>query len=305
MAKILLAMHCFRIDDCFKTSGIYSEYLDTKYKCNKFMILDIFEYSFKDIVEPCDEIHGLWVGDEYGECGYFSEYGISHSIASEELVNELLKTNTKISKVPIIYRGKVLDDSLRLIELHSTDNKLLIEVDVLTKNIKVSISGCIIEEPKDHMVFDLDTGIEAFVVKDCFNNIFSRISDNVYRFKDKLCVELGKLSSVEDILIPEGYSTVYLNIKRLTNHKHNIVIPPSIEKRLLGGALPELGVKYYLDNSKITLYLNKRNSIKLIKNLYSNLKGLSLLDNIIYKFKDIEFIKDELECEYNLFIELY
>lgn len=40
MAKILLAMHCFSMTDCFKASGIYSEYLDTKYKCNKFMILD-------------------------------------------------------------------------------------------------------------------------------------------------------------------------------------------------------------------------------------------------------------------------
>jgi len=127
----------------------------------------------------------------------------------------------------------------------------------------------------------------------------------VYRFKDKLYVELGKLSNTEDIIVPDGYATVYLNIKGLTNHTHSIVVPPSVEKILVGGALPEVGNKYYFYKSRITLYLTKRNSIKLLKNLYSNLKGLSLLDNIIYKFKDLDSIKDELESEYNLFIELY
>lgn len=316
MAKILLAMYCFRIDDCFKVSGIYSDYLDTKYKCNKFMILDsdtldIFEYSFKDIVESSNSIIGLWVGeDETGECGnfsnYFSEYGISYNIASEELVAELLEAPNKLYKVPIIYKGNVLDGSSRIIELHSDDNKLLIEVDVLTKSIKVSISRCIIiEEPKYHVIFDSEDGVETFVPKDYFNNIFDRLADSVYRFKDKLYVELGKLSSTEDIIVPDGYNTVYLNIKGLTNHNHSIVVPPSVEKILVGGALPEVGNKYYLNNSRITLYLNKRNSTKLLKNLYSNLKRLSLLDNIICKFKDIDIIKTELECEYNLFIKSY
>lgn len=315
MAKILIAMHCFSMADCFKVSGIYSDYLDTKYKCNKFMILDsdtldIYEYSFEDVILSCDEIHGLWVGeDENGEywyfSNYFSEYGISYNIASEELVAELLEVPNKLHKVPIIYKGNVLDGSSRLIKLHSTDNKLLIEVDVLTKAIKVSISRCIIEEPKYHVIFDSEDGLETFVPKDYFNNIFDRLADSVYRFKDKLYVELGKLSSTEDIIVPDGYGTVYLNIKGLTNHTHSIVVPPSVEKILVGGALPEVGNKYYFYKSRITLYLTKRNSIKLIKNLYSNLKGLSLLDNIIYKFKDTVIIKDELECEYNLFIELY
>lgn len=314
MAKILLAMYCFRIDDCFKTSGIYSNYLDTKYKCNKFMVLDsdtldICEYSFEDIVMSCDEIHGLCVGEDktgYEKfSNYFSEYGISYNIASEELVAELLEAPNKLYKVPIIYKGIMLDGSSRLIKLHSDDNKLLIEVDVITKSIKVSISRCIIEEPKYHSIFDSEDGVETFVPKYYFNNIFDRLADSVYRFKDKLYVELGKLSSINDTIVPDGYGTIYLNIKGLTNHTHSIVIPPSVEKILVGGALPEVGNKYYFYKSRITLYLNKRNSAKLIKNLYSNLKGLSLLDNIIYKFKDIDFIKNELECEYNLFIELY
>lgn len=314
MAKILLAMYCFSMADCFKASGIYSEYLDTKYKCNKFMILDsdtldIHEYSFEDVILSCDEIHGLWVGEDetvYGNfSNYFSEYGISYNIASEELVAELLEAPNKLHKVPIIYKGNVLGGSSRLIKLHSTDNKLLIEVDVLTKSIKVSISYCVIEEPKYHEMFDLEDGIETFVPEDYFNNIFDRLADSVYRFKDKLYVELGKLSNTEDIIVPDGYGTVYLNIKGLTNHTHSIVVPPSVEKILVGGALPEIGNKYYFYKSRITLYLTKINSTKLLKNLYSNLKGLSLLDNIIYKFKDIDSIKTELECEYNLFIELY
>ena len=314
MAKILIAMYCFRIDDCFKVSGIYSDYLDTKYKCNKFMILDsdtldIFEYSFKDIVESSNSIIGLWVGeDETGECGnfsnYFSEYGISYNIASEELVAELMEAPNKLSKVPIIYKGNVLGGSSRLIKLHSDDNKLLIEVDVLTKDIKVSIARCIIEEPKYHVIFDSEDGMETFVPEDYFNNILDRLADSVYRFKDKLYVELGKISS-EDIIVPDGYNTVYLNIKSVRDHKHSIVMPPSVEKILVGGALPEVGNKYYLNNSRITLYLTKINSTKLLKNLYSNLKGLSLLDSMICKFKDIDSIKTELECEYNLFIELY
>lgn len=314
MAKILLAMHCFRIDDCFKTSGVHSEYLDTRYKCNKFMILDsdtldIYEYSFEDIVASCDRIYSLWVGDDetgYGNfSNYFSEYGISYNIASEELVAELLEVPNKLHKVPIIYKGNILDGSSRLIKIHSDDNKLLIEVDVLTKSIKVSISRCIIEEPKYHVIFDSEDGMETFVPEDYFNNIFDRLADSVYRFKDKLYVELGKLSSTEDIIVPDGYGTVYMNIKGLTNHTHSIVIPPSVEKILVGGALPEIGNKYYFYKSRITLYLTKINSTKLLKNLYSNLKGLSLLDSIIYKFKDIDSIKTELECEYNLFIELY
>ena len=315
MAKILLAMYCFSMTDCFKASGIYSEYLDTKYKCNKFMILDsdtldIYECSFEDVILSCDEIHGLWVGeDENGEywyfSNYFSEYGISYNIASEELVAELLKAPNKLHKVPIIYKGNVLGGSSRLIKLHSTDNKLLIEVDVLTKSIKVSISRCIIEEPKYHVIFDSEDGMETFVPEDYFNNIFDRLADSVYRFKDKLYVELGKLSSTEDIIVPDGYGTVYMNIKGLTNHTHSIVVPPSVEKILVGGALPEIGNKYYFYKSRITLYLTKINSTKLLKNLYSNLKRLSLLDNIIYKFKDIDSIKTELESEYNLFIELY
>lgn len=314
MAKILLAMHCFRIDDCFKVSGIYSDYLDTKYKCNKFMVLDsdtldICEYSFDDIVASCDRIYGLRLGESKtgyeNFSNYFSEYGISYNIASEELVAELLEAPNKLHKVPIIYKGNVLGGSSRLIKLHSTDNKLLIEVDVLTKSIKVSISRCIIEEPKYHVIFDSEDGMETFVPEDYFNNIFDRLADSVYRFKDKLYVELGKLSNTEDIIVPDGYGTVYLNIKGLTNHTHSLVVPPSVEKILVGGALPEVGIKYYFYKSRITLYLTKRNSIKLLKNLYSNLKGLSLLDNIIYKFKDIDSIKTELECEYNLFIELY
>ena len=314
MAKILLAMYCFSMTDCFKASGIYSEYLDTKYKCNKFMILDsdtldIYEYSFDDIVGSCDEIYGLRIGEDetgYGNfSNYFSEYGISYNIASEELVAELLEVPNKLHKVPIIYKGNILDGSSRLIKLLSGDNKLLIEVDVLTKSIKVNISYCVIEEPKYHAMFDSEHWIETFVSKDYFNNIFDRLADSVYRFKDKLYIELGKLSSTEDIIVPDGYGTVYLNIKGLTNHTHSIVIPPSVEKILVGGALPEVGNKYYFYKSRITLYLIKRNSTKLLRNLYSNLKGLSLLDSIIYKFKDIDSIKDELECGYNLFIELY
>ena len=324
MAKVMVAMYCFDYpDDYFEyddgETGFVSDskFLNASLLCDKFRVLDldtliIDDYSFRDIVEIRDDILNLHLGEVSKESldnGYecFNLVGCTQSFIDSEFGYDKtgnLDVPDNCNFMPIVYKGKIIDEE-RVFRVDCCDELISLFVDVVDKKVEVCISECIVSDEKlesedYYLVFE--TSQLSY-----FENIFTKVSNDIWEFRDTACVLLDRKNSSSNIIVPNKYKKVCLDLNRMGEGTFGVVIPPSVDIVSLDRALEVVGVEYYLSNGNLTLYFPKVGKAKkVIKALYKSLLKDKLTINALTSvFIDINSLAKKIKDEYNINIEFY
>lgn len=323
MAKVMVAMYCFEYPDDYNE---YDEdtwfvsndkFLKASLLCDKFRVLDldtliIDDYSFRDAVEMRDEIVNLHLGEVSEESldnGYecFNLVGCTQNFIDSEYgydKNGNLAVPDGCNFIPIAYKGKI-EDGERVMRVDCRDEPISLFVDVVDKKVEVCISECIVSDEKlesedYYLVFE--TSQLSY-----FENIFTKVSNNIWEFRDTACVLLDRKNSSSNIIVPNKYKKVCLDVGHMGEGAFEVVIPPSVDLISLDRALEVVGVEYYLKNSDLTLYFpNSGKTKKILSNLYKSLLKDKLTINAMASgFMNIDSLVKKMKDEYDLNIEFY
>lgn len=327
MAKVMVAMYCFECPDDYNECDEYDDgetgfvsdnkLLNASLLCDKFRVLDldtliIDDYSFRDVVELRDKIVNLHlgeVGEESLDRGYeyFNLLGCTQSFIDSEYRYD--KTGNLVvpdgcNFMPIAYKGKIESDE-HIVRVDCCDEPISLFVDVLDKEVEVCISDCIVSKEK------LESEDYCFIVATLsfsyFENIVTKVSKDIWKFGDTACILLNHKSSPHDIIVPNRYKKVCLDVGHMDEGAFGVVIPPSVDLISLDRALKVVGVEYYLKNSNLTLYfLNSGKTKKILSNLYKSLLDDKLTVNAFTSgFMNLNSLVKKLKDEYNIDIEFY
>lgn len=324
MAKVMVAMYCFDYpDDYFEyddgETGFVSDskFLNASLLCDKFRVLDldtliIDDYSFRDIVEIRDDILNLHLGEVSKESldnGYecFNLVGCTQSFIDSEFGYDKtgnLDVPDNCNFMPIAYKGKIIDEE-RVFRVDCCDELISLFVDVVDKKVEVCISECIVSDERlasedYYLVFE--TSQLSY-----FENIFTKVSNDIWEFRDTACVTLNYKNGSNNIIVPNKYKKVCLDLNRMCEGTFGVVIPPSVDIVSLDRALEVVGVEYYLSNGNLTLYFPKVGKTKkVIKALYKSLLKDKLTINAFTSgFIDINSLTKKMKDEYNIDIKFY
>jgi len=324
MAKVMVAMYCVECpDDYFEyddgETGFVSDdkLLNASLLCDKFRLLDldtliIDDYSFRDVVEIRDDILNLHLGEVSKESldnGYecFNLVGCTQTFIDSEFgydKNGNLDVPDNCNFMPIVYKGKIIDEE-RVFRIDCCDAPISLFVDVIDKKVEVCIFDCIVSEEKlesedYYLVFDT-------LPLSYFENLFTKVSKDIWEFGDTACILLNHKSSPHDIIVPNRYKKVCLDVGHMDEGAFGVVIPPSVDIVSLDRALEVVGVEYYLKNSNLTLYFPKVGKAKkVIGALYKSLLKDKLTINVFTSgFIDINSLVKKLKDVYNIDIEFY
>lgn len=331
MAKVMVAMYCFECPDGYNdyddedTEFVSddSKLLKASCLCDKFRVLDldtliIDDYSFRDVVEIRDEIVNLHLGEVSEESldrgyEYFNLLGCTQSFIDSEYGYDKtgnLAIPDDCNYMPIVYKGEI-GEVERVMKVSCHDAPIRLFVDVIDKKVEVCIFDCIVSEEKleeDYfLVFDK-------LPLSYFENLFTRVSNNIWEFGDTACVLLNHNSSSHDIIVPNRYKKVCLDVGHMGEVAFGVVIPPSVDVVSLDRALEVKGIDYYLKNSNLTLYFpNSGKTKKILSNLYKSLLDDKLaIHALASEFIDINSLVNDINSlvkkikdEYNINIEFY
>lgn len=323
MAKVMVAMYCFEYPDdyneydedtCFVSDDTF---LKASLLCDKFRVLDldtliIDDYSFRDVVELRDEIVNLHLGEVSEESldnGYecFNLVGCTQTFIDSEFgydKNGNLAIPDDCNYMPIAYKGKIKDDE-RVMRIDCCGEPISLLVDVVDKKVEVCISECIISDEKlESEDYYLVIGTLTF---NYFKNLFTKVSNDIWEFGDTACVTLNRKNSSSNIIVPNKYKKVCLDVGHMGKSAFGVVIPPSVDLISLDRALEVVGVEYYLKNSNLTLYFpNSGKTKKILSNLYKSLLDDKLTVNALTSgFIDINSLVKKMKVEYNINIKFY
>lgn len=324
MAKVMVAMYCFDYpDDYFEyddgETGFVSDskFLNASLLCDKFRVLDldtliIDDYSFRDIVEIRDDILNLHLGEVSKESldnGYecFNLVGCTQSFIDSEFGYDKtgnLAVPDCCNFIPIAYKGEIVKEE-RVLRIDCCDEPISLFVDVVDKKVDVCISECIVSDEKlesedYYLVFE--TSQLSY-----FENIFTKVSNDIWEFRDTACVLLDRKNSSSNIIVPNKYKKVCLDVGHMDEGVFGVVIPPSVDIVSLDRALEVMGVEYYLRHSNLTLYFPKVGKAKeVIGALYKSLLKDKLTINAFTSgFIDINSLVKKMKDEYNIDIKFY
>lgn len=324
MAKVMVAMYCFDYpDDYFEyddgETGFVSDskFLNASLLCDKFRVLDldtliIDDYSFRDVVEIRDDILNLHLGEVSKESldnGYecFNLVGCTQSFIDSEFGYDKtgnLDVPDGCNFMPISYKGEIENDE-HIVRVDCCDEPVSLFVDVLDKEVEVCISDCIVSEEK------LESEEYCFIVATLsfsyFENIVTKVSKDIWEFGDTACILLNGKNGSSNVIVPNRYKKVCLDIRHIGGGAFGVVIPPSVDLISLDRALEVVGVEYYLKNSNLTLYFpNSGKTKKILSNLYKSLLDDKLTINAFTSgFMGINSLVKKLKDEYNIDIEFY
>lgn len=328
MAKVMVAMYCFECPDDYNECDEYDDgetgfvsddkLLNASLLCDKFRVLDldtliIDDYSFRDVVELRDKIVNLHLGEVSEEsldrgCEYFNLLGCTQNFIDSGYGYDKtgnLAIPDDCNYMPIVYKGEI-EEVERVMRVGCHDAPIRLFVDVIDKKVEVCIFDCIVSEEKlesedYYLVFDT-------LPLSYFENLFTKVSNDIWEFGDTTaCLLLDHKSSSHDIIVPNRYKKVCLDVGHMNEGAFGVVIPPSVDIVSLDRALEVMGVDYYLKNSNLTLYfLNSGKTKKILSNLYKSLlddkftvnaftSGFMNLNSLVKKLKDV----------YNIDIEFY
>lgn len=324
MAKVMVAMYCFDYPDDYsdyddEDTGFVpdSKFLNASLLCDEFMVLDldtliIDDYSFRDIVEIRDEILNLHLGEVSKESldngyEYFNLIGCTQNFIDSEFgydKNGNLAIPDDCNFMPIVYKGKIIDEE-RVFRVDCCDEPISLFVDVVDKKVEVCISECIVSEEKlesEDYCLVFETSQLSY-----FENIFKKVSNDIWEFGDTACVLLNRKNSPSNIIVPNKYKKVCLDVGHMGKSAFGVVIPPSVDIISLDRALEAVGVEYYLKNSNLTLYFpNSGKTKKVLSNLYKSLLKDKLTVNAFTSgFIDINSLIKKMKDEYNIDIKFY
>lgn len=325
MAKVMVAMYCFECPDGYNdyddedTEFVFddSKLLKASLLCDKFRVLDldtliIDDYSFRDVVELRDKIVNLHLGEVSEEsldrgCEYFNLLGCTQNFIDSEYGYDKtgnLAIPDDCNYIPIVYKGEI-GEVERVMRVGCHDAPIRLFVDVVDKKVEVCIFDCIVSEEKlesedYYLVFDK-------LPLSYFENLFTKVSKDIWEFGDTACLLLNHKSSPHDIIVPNRYKKVCLDVGHMDEGAFGVVIPPSVDIVSLDRALEVMGVDYYLRNSKLTLYFpNSGKTKKILSNLYKSLLDDKLTANALTSgFIDINSLTKKMRDEYNINIEFY
>lgn len=323
MAKVMVAMYCFEYPDDYneydEDTGFVSndKFLKASLLCDKFRVLDldtliIDDYSFRDAVEMRDEIVNLHLGEvskesldnEY-EC--FNLVGCTQSFIDSEYGYDKtgnLAVPDGCNFMPVAYKGKIEDEE-RVMRIDCCDAPISLFVDVIDKKVEVCISECIVSDEKLESE-DYYLVFEASQLS-YFENIATKVSNDIWEFRDTACVLLNRKNSPSNIIVPSKYKKVCLDVRKMGEGAFGVVIPPSVDLVSLDRALEVVGVEYYLKNSNLTLYFpNSGKTKKILSNLYKSLLDDKLTVNALASgFIDINSLVKKMKVEYSINIKFY
>lgn len=324
MAKVMVAMYCFDYPDDYNdyddedTGFVHdSKFLNSSLLCDKFRVLDldtliIDDYSFRDVVEIRDEVLNLHLGEVSKESldnGYecFNLVGCTQSFIDSEFgydKNGNLAIPDDCNFMPIVYKGKIIDEE-RVFRVGCCDAPIRLFVDVVDKKVEVCIFDCIVSDEKLESE-DYCLVFEASQLS-YFENIATKVSNDIWEFGDTACVLLDRKNRSSNIIVPNKYKKVCLDVGHMGKSAFGVVIPPSVDIVSLDRALEVVGVDYYLKNSNLTLYFpNGGKTKKILSNLYKSILSDKITINaFISGFMDINSLVKELKDEYNIDIEFY
>lgn len=324
MAKVMVAMYCFDYPDDYndyddEDTGFVSndKLLKASLLCNKFGVLDldtliIDDYSFRDVVELRDEIVNLHLGEVSEESldnGYecFNLVGCTQTFIDSEFgydKNGNLAIPDDCNYMPIAYKGEI-GEAERVMRVDCCDEPISLFVDVVDKKVEVCISDCIVSDERlGSEDYYLVIGTLTF---NYFKNLFTKVSNDIREFGDTACVLLNRKNSPSNIIVPNKYKKVCLDVGHMGEGAFEVVIPPSVDLISLDRALEVVGVEYYLKNSDLTLYFpNSGKTKKILSNLYKSLLKDKLTINAMASgFMNIDSLVKKMKDEYDLNIELY
>lgn len=325
MAKVMVAMYCFECPDGYndcddEDTGFVSDdskLLKASCLCDKFRVLDldtliIDDYSFRGVVEIRDEIVNLHLGEVSEESldrgyEYFNLLGCTQNFIDSEYGYDKtgnLAIPDDCNYMPIVYKGEI-GEVERVMRVGCHDAPIRLFVDVIDKKVEVCIFDCIVSEEKlesedYYLVFDT-------LPLSYFENLFTKVSNDIWEFGDTACILLNHKSSPHDIIVPNRYKKVCLDVGHMDEGVFGVVIPPSVDIVSLDRALEVMGVDYYLRNSNLTLYFpNSGKAKKILSNLYKSLLDDKLTVNALTSgFIDINSLTKKMRDEYNINIEFY
>lgn len=327
MAKVMVAMYCFECPDDYNECDEYDDgetgfvsddkLLNASLLCDKFRVLDldtliIDDYSFRDVVKIRDEIVNLHLGEVSEESldrgyEYFNLLGCTQNFIDSEYGYDKtgnLAIPDDCNYMPIVYKGEVVEDE-RVMRVGCHDAPIRLFVDVIDKKVEVCIFDCIVSEEKleseDYcLVFDT-------LPLSYFENLFTKVSKDIWEFGDTACILLNHKSSPHDIIVPNRYKKVCLDVGHMDEGAFGVVIPPSVDIVSLDRALEVMGVDYYLKNSNLTLYfLNSGKTKKILSNLYKSLLDDKLTVNAFTSgFMNLNSLVKKLKDVYNIDIKFY
>lgn len=324
MAKVMVAMYCFDYPDDYYEydegeTGFISDdkLLKASLICDKFRVLDldtliIDDYSFRDVVEIRDEIVNLQLGEVSKEsldrgCEYFNLLGCTQNFIDSEYGYDKtgnLAVPDCCNFIPIVYKGEIVKEE-RVLRIDCCDEPISLFVDVVDKKVEVCISDCIVSnerlESEDYYL------VIGTLTLSCFKNIVTKVSKDIWEFGDTACVLLNYKNSSNNIIVPNKYKKVCLDVGHIGKGAFGVVIPPSVDLISLDRALEIVGVKYYLSNGNLTLYFPKASNTKnIIRALYKSLLTDTLTINAFTSgFIDINSLVKKIKDEYNINIEFY
>lgn len=324
MAKVMVVMYCFDYPDDYndyddEDTGFVSndKFLKASLLCDKFRVLDldtliIDDYSFRDAVEMRDEIVNLHLGEVSKESldnGYecFNLVGCTQTFIDSEFgydKNGNLAFPNDCNFIPIAYKGEI-GEAERVMRVDCCDEPISLFVDVLDKEVEVCISDCIVSKEKlESEDYYLVIGT---LTLSCFKNLVTKVSNDIWEFGDTACVTLNYKNGSNNIIVPNKYKKVCLDLNRMGEGTFGVVIPPSVDIVSLDRALEVVGVEYYLSNGNLTLYFPKVGKTKkVIKALYKSLLKDKLTINAFTSgFIDINSLIKKMKDEYNIDIKFY
>ena len=327
MAKVMVAMYCFECPDDYNECDEYDDgetgfvsddkLLNASLLCDKFRVLDldtliIDDYSFRDVVELRDEIVNLHLGEVSEEsldrgCEYFNLLGCTQNFIDSEYRYD--KTGNLVvpdgcNFMPIAYKGKIESDE-HIVRVDCCDGPISLFVDIVDKEVEVYISDCIVSEEK------LESEEYCFIVATLsfsyFENIVTKVSRDIWEFGDTACILLNGKNGSSNIIVPNRYKKVCLDVGHMDEGVFGVVIPISVDLVSLDRALEVVGVEYYLKNSNLTLYFpNSGKTKKILSNLYKSLLDDKLTVNAFTSgFMNLNSLVKKLKDEYNINIEFY
>lgn len=323
MAKVMVVMYCFDYPDDYndydEDTGFVSndKFLKASLLCDKFRVLDldtliIDDYSFRDVVEMRDEIVNLHLGEVSEESldngyEYFNLVGCTQNFIDSEFgydKNGNLAFPNDCNFIPIAYKGEI-GEAERVMRIDCCDEPISLFVDVVDKKVEVCISECIVSDEKlESEDYYLVIGTLTF---NYFKNLFTKVSKDIWEFGDTACVLLNRKNSPSNIIVPNKYKKVCLDLNHMGECAFEVVIPPSVDIVSLDRALEVVGVEYYLSNGNLTLYFPKVGKAKnIIKALYKSLLKDKLTINAFTSgFMDINSLVKKMKDEYNIDIKFY
>lgn len=324
MAKVMVAMYCFDYLDDYNEcddegTGFVSndKLLKASLLCNKFGVLDldtliIDDYSFRDVVEIRDEIVNLHLGEVSEESlddGYecFNLVGCTQNFIDSEFGYDKtgnLAIPNDCNFIPITYKGEI-GEAERVMRVDCCDEPISLFVDVVDKKVEVCISECIVSnerlESEDYYI------VFGTLTFNYFKNLVTKVSNNIWEFEGTACVLLSYKNSSNNIIVPNKYKKVCLDVGHMGEGTFEVVIPPSVGIVSLDRALEIVGIEYYLSNGNLTLYFPKVGNTKnIIRALYKSLLKDTLTINALTSgFIDINSLVKKIKDEYNIDIKFY